>query len=441
MRRALLLAAFAGLAAPAAAFAHASIRGEYPRYGQRLHTPPTQVVIRFDQTVDVLPGAIEVLDPSGRNHALRAHAVTRGIAARVLHLPRGGYTVRWKALSNDGHVVNGVYTFGVRVPAPPVMDAVGAQGPTTTEHVVRWLYFVALALLVGGLGFELLVARVTGQRRFWWLVGVGAVAALEVGILAFLLRAEDALQLPFTAFLYGDLSPISGGTRFGQAFIAMELGFAVVAALVFLAWLTGRRVLLWAAFVIGLGLASGLSLSGHSSATRAQSLADWFHLSAAMLWIGGLVQLAVVARTAAAFRRFSRVATVCVAVLILAGTYLTIERFPTPSDLWTTHYGRILLVKLGLVCVALLWGAAHQFLVMPRLEQITGRVGRSLLAESAVAMSVLLVAAILVDSKPPAPTSPKAASYSGRTTSALPTSFPARSPLPITSTHARTLTP
>ena len=375
------------------------------------------MLIRFDQTVDVLPNAIRVLDASGRNLALRAHAVTRGIAARVLHLPRGGYTVRWKALSNDGHVVNGVYTFGVGVQAPPVMDAVGAQGPTTTEHVVRWLYFVGLALLVGGLGFELLVTRVTAQRRFWWHVGLGAVAVLEVGIVAFLLRAEDALQLPFSAFLYGDLSPISGGTRFGQAFIAMELGFAVVTALLFLAWLTGRRALLWAAFVIGLGLASGLSLSGHSSATRAQSVADWFHLCAAMLWIGGLVQLAVVARTAAAFRRFSRLATACVAVLILAGTYLTIERFPAPSDLWTTHYGHILLIKLGLVCVALLWGAAHQFVVMPHLEQVGGRVGRSLLAESAVAMSVLLVAAILVDSKPP------------------------ERPLPITSTHARTLAP
>jgi copper transport protein len=417
VRRALLLAVLLALAAPAAAFAHASIRGEYPRYRQRLHTAPTQVVIRFDQTVDVLPNAIEVLDPDGHNLALPAHAVTRGIAARVLRLPRGGYTVRWKALSNDGHVVSGVYTFGIGMPAPPVMDAVGAQGPTTTEHVVRWLYFVGLALLVGGLGFELLVARVSGSRRFWWLVGVGAVGVLEVGIAAFLLRAEDALQLPFSAFLYGDLSPIAGGTRFGQAFTAMELGFAVVTALVFLAWLTGRRALLWAAFALGLGLASGLSLSGHSSATRAQSVADWFHLCAAMLWIGGLVQLAVVARTAAAFRRFSRLATVCVAVLVLAGTYLTIERFPTLSDLWTTHYGHILLIKLGLVCVALLWGAAHQFLVMPRLEQVGGRVGRSLLAESAVAMSVLLVAAILVDSKPP------------------------ERPIPITSTHARTLAP
>jgi copper transport protein len=304
-------------------------------------------------------------------------------------------------MSNDGHVVNGVYTFGVRVEAPPVTDAVGAQGPTGTEDVVRWLYFVGLALLTGGLGFELLVARVRERRVYWWLLTAGVVVTLEVGIVAFLLRAEDALQLPFTAFLYGDLAPISGGTRFGQAFIAMELGFAFVAALVFLAWLTERRWLLWAAFAIALALGSGLSLSGHSSATTAQSVADWLHLTAATLWIGGLVQLALVRRDALAFRRFSRLATGCVAVLVAAGTYLSVERLPALHDLWSTSYGHVLLIKLALVCVALLWGAVHQFVVLPRIDSVGGGIGRSLLAESAVAMAVLLAAAILVNSRPP----------------------------------------
>ena len=46
----------------------------------------------------------------------------------------------------------------------------------------------------------------------------------------------------------------------------MTLGFAIVTALLFLAWLLERRALLWAAFVLALGFASGLSLSGHSAA-------------------------------------------------------------------------------------------------------------------------------------------------------------------------------
>jgi len=293
-------------------------------------------------------------------------------------------------MSADGHVVSGVYTFGVRFAAPPPTEAYGASGPTRTEHVVRWAYFLALALLLGGLGFRLLVARgplpKRAERRFYALTGIGAVAVLEVGIAAFLLRAEDALQLPFGLLLYGDLSPIAGGTRFGTAFIAMTLGFALVSALLYLAWLTDRTVLLWPALVLGLGFASGLSLSGHSAADAGSSalseLADWLHLAAATLWIGGLVQLAVVVWPAApelrrtAFIRFSRLATVLVAVLLGAGIYLSVLRLPHVHDLWSTGYGRVLLVKLGLVSVALAWGGLHKLVALPAVEATAGALDR-----------------------------------------------------------------
>ena len=274
MRRAFFVAIVAALLIPGAAFAHASVIHVSPAFRQRLAQSPREVMVRFDQSVTALPRSIVVLTRDGKNVALPAHAVPaqRAIVARLPVLPRGPYTVRWEAMSNDGHVVSGVYTFGVRVTAPLVTDAVGAQGPTRTEHLVRWAYFLALALLVGGIGFRLLVVRgplsARGERRFYWVTGIGAVAVLEAGIVAFLLRAQDALQLPFGRFLYGDLSPLSSGTRFGIAFITMELGFAFVTALLYLAWLTGRRVLLWPAFLLGLGFASGLSLSGHSAAAR-----------------------------------------------------------------------------------------------------------------------------------------------------------------------------
>jgi putative copper export protein len=178
--------------------------------------------------------------------------------------------------------------------------------------------------------------------------------------------------------------------------------------------------LLWLAFVLGLAFASGLSLSGHSAADAGHSwlseLADWVHLSAASLWVGGLVQLVAVVWPGApelrrtAFLRFSRLATVCVALLVAAGTYLSILRLPHLRDLWLTGYGQVLLVKLGLVSLALLWGAAHKFLAVPRIERdgVLGGVGRSMLGESAVAMAVLLAAAVLVDSKPPPQPTPPA---------------------------------
>jgi copper transport protein len=419
MRRALPLAVLAALVLPASAFAHASLRKESPGFRQRLAAPPRQVVLQFDQTVDALPKAIQVFTLKGRNVAGTPRAVqsARELVVSLPRLPKGPYTVRWQALSNDGHIVTGVYTFGVGVPAPPVTDAVGAQGPTRTEDLVRWLYFLGLALAVGGIGFRLLVARgpipPRAQKRFYWVTGIGIVVVLESGIAGFLLRGEDFLQLPFSRFLYGDLSPLATGTRYGQTFVIMELGFALISALIYLAWLTDRDAFLWASFALGLVFVSGLSLSGHSAADAGHSwlseLADWVHLSSATLWVGGLVQLAVVVWPAwpelrrAAFLRFSRLATVLIALILGAGTYLSILRLPHVHDLWTTGYGHVLLVKLGLVVLALAWGAAHHFLAVPRIERdgVVGALGRTLVAESAVAMSVLLLAAILTDSKPP----------------------------------------
>jgi copper transport protein len=418
---ALVAAAATALAFPAQAFAHASLEHTKPSFRQRLDNAPHRVVLGFDQGVKSLPNSIQVYTAGGKlvSEAARAASSTQDVVAPLKALPRGAYTVRWHVISDDGHVVSGVFTFGVGVPAPAPTEAYGSSGPTRTEHIVRWAYFVALALLVGGLGIRVLVLRTPlpprAENRFYLLTGIGAVATLQVGIVAFLLRAEDALQLPFGRLLYGDLSPIANGTRFGTAFIAMTLGFALVTALLFLAWLTDRAVLLVPALVLGVGFASGLSLSGHSAAdagsSRLSELADWVHLCAACIWIGGLLQLALVVLPLApelrraAFLSFSRVATVLVALLLLAGTYLSVLRLPHLHDLWSTGYGHVLLVKLGLVALALAWGGLHRLIAVPEIarggDQLFARLPRSLLGESMAGMAVLLAAAVLVDSKPP----------------------------------------
>ena len=379
MKRALLAMTALALAAPASAWAHATLVQTKPAFAQRLNTSPGQVLLRFDQSVEALPNAIIVYTSKGHvvSGQTKPNADPRVVTVPVQKLERGGYTVRWRVTSADSHTVSGVFTFGVRHRAPPATAAFGAAGPGTAEHVVRWLYFLALALVAGGLGFRLLIARgplpPAAERRFYRLAGLGAVGAIEVGVLAFLLRAEDALQLPLGTFLYGDLSPLAK-MRFGIAFVAMTLGFVLVSALMFLAWLTDRQVLLWPAFAVSVVFAAGLSFSGHSASDAGHSwlseLADWAHLSAAALWVGGLVQLAFVVWPLApelrrdAFLRFSRLATLLIAVLLTAGIYLSVLRLP-----------------------------------------------RSLIGESAVGMAILLVAAVLVESNPPPqpPTAPPVA--------------------------------
>jgi copper transport protein len=418
MRRALLIA-FAALAFPAVASAHATLRSTTPQFGTELQRGPAQIALHFDQTVKVLPGSIKVLNGIGEQFALQSRVEGREVVARVLPLKLGAYTVRWRAISADSHVVSGVWTFGVRVPAPAVANAYGAGGPTTTEHLVRWAWFLGLALAIGALGLRVICLRGLAvpralERKIVVASGIGAVVSLQAGIAAFSLRAEDALQLPFGNFLYGDLSPMAA-TRFGQAFVVMTLGFALVLTLLYLSWLLDRTDLLLPAFVLALLFAGGLSWSGHDALDPGSSwktaIADWVHIAAASIWIGGLATLVglvwwgVPELRRAAFLSFSRMATVLIALVLAAGTYLAIVRLPHLHDLWTESYGRVLLVKIGLVCFALLWGAFHRFVIAPALQRADAgfltRLGRSLAGESLVGVAVLLVAAVLVDSKPP----------------------------------------
>lgn len=418
---AVLAVVVAALAAPAAALGHATVEQANPGYRERVEAAPASVTIRFNQEVTAFPDSIVIRNAAGRVVSDRAvgGADARVVLAPVHDLSGGVYSVRWHVLSSDGHTVSGLYTFGVRTAAPPPTEAYGAAGPTRAEDVVRWLYFISLALVVGGLGFALLVLRgmpAALAQRLYKLIALGVVASLEVGLVGFILRAEDALQLPFSRLLYADLSPIAGGTRLGAAFMAMTMGFVLVSIFVYFAWLLDRVVLLWPAFLFALGFSSGLSLSGHQAAAAGSSwsaeLADFVHLSAALLWVGGLVVLAVCVWPLArelrrdAFLRFSQLATLLIAALLGAGIYLSVVRLPAFSDLWTESYGQVLLVKIGLVGLALSWGAFHHFVGRPALmagaPRWSGRLGRTLVGEASIAMAILLIAAVLVDAEPPA---------------------------------------
>ena len=131
MRRVVLIA-LAALVFPATASAHATLESTKPGFRQETRQAPKLIRLHFDQRVKILPGAVKVLGSNGKNFAGPARVVGTDVVADVRPIGTGPYTVRWQALSADSHVVSGVWTFGVRVPAPAVTDAYGAGGPTTT---------------------------------------------------------------------------------------------------------------------------------------------------------------------------------------------------------------------------------------------------------------------------------------------------------------------
>jgi copper transport protein len=420
VRRALLATVALALVVPAAASAHATMKEATPAEQGRIEAPTDDVTLRFDQSVVAPADAIVVLGADGRNHV---REITQSRSDTLVHAHLEGlvkgeaYTVRWRIVSADGHVATGVFTFGVGVDAPPPTEAVGSSGMTWRDDVARWALFASLALMIGVVGIRLLVlprgvdARV--ERRVHLLGTLGAFLALNAGIAGFVIRSANALQVSGVDLLYADLSPFAESTRFGTAFMVTTLGFGVCLTILVVAWVLDEPRLRWPAFLLAVTLVWGYPLSGHQAtepnATALGEIADWVHLVTAMLWVGGVLTLALVVwplapdLRRAAFLRFSRIAVVLIGVLVVAGTVVAIERLPEVADLWQTSYGVTLLVKIGLVLVALAWGGFHHTFVRPRLErgEMPRGVGRSLLGESAVAMTVLLAAAVLVNGAPP----------------------------------------
>lgn len=421
MRRVWAAAGVAVLAlfVPSTAAAHVTLLRAEPATQSRVEKAPTEIRLHFNQPVTITSSAIQVLAPDGTLLSGTPATQEDGyvVVAPVSRIAAGqGYTVRWRVIGDDGHSPSGVFTFGVGVAAPPPTEAVGASGTTWRDDLARWALFGSLALLIGPLVVRLLILRgpvpARLEQRFHLVGVVASLVVIDVGIAAFVLRASNALQLPIADLPYGDLQPFAEKTRFGIAFLVMTVGFGVVAALLLVSWIFDRLALRWLALAFSLALVSGLSLSGHQATEPNSSwlaeLADWLHLVAASVWVGGVVTLAFLVWPLApslrqrAFLGFARLAVVLVAVMVLAGAYLALVRLPELGDLWETQYGRFLLLKSGIVALALTWGAVHHLVVRPRLQ--AGRdpdVRPSLIGEATVAIAVLLAAAILTNVAPP----------------------------------------
>lgn len=117
--RALFLAAlvFAGggaaLATAPAAAAHDELVSTLPASGERLEAAPAELELTFSSALMDLGNQIQVLDAEGRNWAESAPVLNRETLVQPLpaDMPTGEYSVRWRAVSSDGHPITGSYEF------------------------------------------------------------------------------------------------------------------------------------------------------------------------------------------------------------------------------------------------------------------------------------------------------------------------------------------
>jgi len=380
----LVAAALGGRAAPA--WAHANLVRTDPANGAVLVRAPAAVRVVFDEDVRVGPGVAAVRNGGGSILRGRARIVGgNSLVVALRHgLADGDYSVRWSIFSDDGHLESGVIAFAVgagRAPPQAGLEPV-ATGPTLDSTFSRWLF---TAGTLGAVGIALLglivVRRPDGEtaERIALLLVVSAV---------------------FVAGGAGSEAHRVGlDTRDGTA-LTVGLVVAVVVALLAGAATLERRALR-PALVLALGLVAVPSVAGHAldpGLARVNVGADVLHVAGAAAWAGVLVGVVALPLAPTELRRASSLALVGAAVVAMTGIVRASFELLAVSQLWSTGYGRALLVKTAFFVLLVWLGRLNRARLVPLLAR--ARLRRNVTAELVLLAGLVAAVAVLVQLRP-----------------------------------------
>lgn len=434
--------------------AHANLIRSEPPANSTLDASPDRITIWFSEPMEAAFSDIQVLNTAGvrvdnEDSAVDANDLTV-MSVSLPELPDGTYTVAWRNLSTiDGHSLRGSFIFSVGEPISETAAAQTLDAPllgSPEEPYIRWIVLLSALTLTGALTFELLISApvfvAAGTRsplgRLRPRLRSRSQRLLWLALLVFLL-ASVAQLITQTAIAF-DLEPAAAAgqpalkllqqTEWGRIW-QYRAGLAILTAVLFLLPLIIRfrrsarqnallSTTLWLSLIASLGILITISLTSHAAATlgiaRFALINDIVHLTAAAVWVGGLMQLIAntplfihgiseSARRNALSRlvpRFSVAAALSVAVLVITGTYSAWAQVTDLAAL-DTPYGGALLAKLLAFVVLLLVAAVNLIWIRPRLRGSTTAarwLRRTVVTEIALAAIVILTVGFLTALEP-----------------------------------------
>jgi copper transport protein len=436
----LTLAICAALFAAPRALAHAQLLGTSPAAGATVPVQPAEVIFEFNQSVGGTLGAVRVYDARGSevddlaiSHP-QGHERWMGVGLKP-HLPDGTYTATYRVISADTHIVYGGLVFNIgHAGAAPRFTVAGLIARNRSGRVTaiafgvaRWLGYVSIALLLGGLAFVVrawlpalstLAGAEPGWRaaseRFARRLQALLVAAIVVGLIAnalgFLLQGASAAGVSLWTSLKGAVLQSTLESRFGEVSVARAVVWPALGALLLAARIARRspipvlrpvtlgaegvvvapappRVLLGLGGAGALFLACTPALIGHASVQSpvwAFFPADVLHVLAASVWVGGVACLLVAlpAATRALPRpersrlllgtlvRFSPLALAAVVAIAATGTLQAYIDVRSVHGLLHSTYGALVLVKTGFLAALAALGWVNRGRVIPALSRL-----------------------------------------------------------------------
>ena len=418
-RLAFVVVALLTVLAPAQiASAHAILLTSEPAPSAVLDQSPTEIALFFNEFIDTVFGKIRILDSTGNVvqvvKPIRDAANHTIVRAPISTLESGTYVVVWRVASADSHPAQGSFAFQIVNTSTDVSAISNGQvlerhGLASLFNVIRWVTYLGVVLLIGGIGLlqavrtDRLSSRSTlALKSGWVFAALGTLESLiAYGPHISGLKIYEAVDL---SLLLETLT-----TQYGKMQLARLLLLGVIGALIAVIQFRGTWWWKFGAWASLVGITLTLSLAGHPVATNPVALSigiDMLHMLAVSLWVGPLLiivydrnmWLATDESTSApSLRWFSRTAGFAVPVIVVTGViqaWLMLDGF---GQILESRYGRTLIVKVCLVVVLIALGAVSR-VAMQRKQ--SGSLRQSMGIEVLFGLIILALTSTLVAMPP-----------------------------------------
>lgn len=112
MKNLIIVIALAALS-PSLALAHAQLSSSVPADQAALESPPTELALHFTENVRLTALMIARDGEAPKQIGSLPTGVMKDFVVAAPSLPAGRYSVSWRALAADSHVMTGSFTFSV----------------------------------------------------------------------------------------------------------------------------------------------------------------------------------------------------------------------------------------------------------------------------------------------------------------------------------------
>ena len=424
----LVLAVLSTLGVASPALAHAELLNTDPAAGAVLDDAPDTVTLTFSESIDISLGAIRLFDGGGNSVDVGAAEHPDGTGSEVRvdipDLGNGSYVVDWRVVSDDGHPIQGAFTFQVGPTSDlqaGILDDILGSSHTgrpagAALAISRGLVIAAMAVVFGGL-VMLALGIVQPSRRVRTVLVAGSAAGFVAGLLQLPFEVGYATGRSLGVVFDGDAWSAAFDSRVGTAWVVRAVLIGVLGVALTLT-AARRTTTVWtmAAFAATVGVGIASAYGGHGAAGRwvpVGILATALHVAAMAVWLGGLVLLLVELRSAGevGVRRFSNLALGSVAVIVVSGIVQSVRQLGSFDALTSTSYGTLLIWKVVAVIVLIGVATLSRRLVHGRLigarrpgEIVTDvpRLRRAIAVEVVIALAIVTLTSLLMASNPSA---------------------------------------